>query len=141
MILVDTNIISEVMKLTPDARVVRWVERIDGNDLFTTAVSEGEIWSGLMTMSAGRRRQTLVATATDIFDNAFRGQIISFDRFAAREYGDVMARRRAAGRPIQTADAMIAAIAISHGFAVATRNVRDFADTGVTVLNPFDGTP
>ncbi len=141
MILIDTNIISEVMKPTPDARVARWVERIDGNDLFTTVISEGEIWSGLMTLPVGRRRDALIDVANDIFDIAFRGQIISFDRFAARAYRNVMARRRAAGRPIQTADAMIAAIAIAHSFAVATRNVRDFEDTGASAVNPFEDEP
>lgn len=141
MILIDTNVILEIMKPKPNERVARWVEQIDGNDLYTSAVSEAEIRSGLATMPAGRRRDTLVGVADDIFDNAFRGQIISFDRCAAREYGVVMARRHAAGSPIQTADAMIASIAIAHGLAVATRNVRDFADTGAAVVNPFSETP
>ena len=140
MILIDTNIISEIMKLNPDARVASWVARIDGSDLFTSAISEAEIRSGLMSMPAGRRRDTLVGVADDIFDNVFRDQIVSFDRLAAYEYGVITAHRRAAGRPIQTSDAMIAAIAMAHGFAVATRNGRDFEDTGVSIINQVDGT-
>ncbi|MGI9477190.1 MAG: type II toxin-antitoxin system VapC family toxin [Hyphomicrobiaceae bacterium] len=139
MILLDTNVVSELMKPDPNSQVLAWFARIDGNDLFTSTVTEAEVRAGLAVMPEGRRRDALLAEANAMFENVLSEQILSFDRIAAHHCANVMARRRAEGRPVQTADAMIVAIAIAHGFAVATRDVRDFADTGVTVLNPFDG--
>ena len=141
MIVFDTNVISELMKPDPDSRVADWFTRLDGNDLFTTTITEAEIRFGLVAMPQGKRRDALMAEADAMFENVLRDQVLPFDRVAAQLYGHVVIRRRAAGRPIEVADAMIAAVAATHGLAVATRNVRDFADTGVTVLNPFDGTP
>lgn len=138
MILLDTNIISELMKADPDSRVLGWFAQIDGNDLFTSTVTEAEVRSGLVAMPEGRRRDALMAEADAMFENVLSDQVLSFDRTAAHHYADVMARRRAVGSPIQAVDAMIAAIAIAHGFAVAPRNVRDFADTGAAVVNPFE---
>ncbi len=143
MILLDTNIISELMKADPDSQVLGWFAHIDGNDLFTSTVTEAEVRSGLVAMPEGRRREALMTEADAMFENVLSDQVLSFDRTAAHHYANVVIRRRAAGRAIQTVDAMIAtmiaAIAIANGFAVATRNVRGFEDTGASIVNPFKG--
>ena len=138
MILLDTNVISEMMRPIPAVQVADWYAKVDGNDLYTSTVSEAEIRSGLLAMPAGRKRDDLLNQADRMFETVFRDQIISFDRSAAYEYAIVMATRRAVGRPISLPDAMIAAIALARGFAVATRNVRDFEHTGASIINPFD---
>lgn len=138
MIILDTNVISELMKTAPASQVSDWFARVDGNDLYTSTISEAEIRSGLVAMPRGRRRDELLDYTDVMFETVFRDQVISFDRAAAYEYGIVQAKRRAVGRPVAMADAMIAAIAIAQGFDVATRNVRDFEETGASVVNPFE---
>ncbi len=105
--------------------------------LFTTTITEGEMLYGAALLPDGRRRRALEAVIAQLFSNRFAGRILPFDSAAAREFADIAARRRLAGRPIGEADGRIAAIARSRGASLATRNVRDFEGCGLTVIDPF----
>jgi predicted nucleic acid-binding protein len=137
MILLDTNVVSELMKLEPDSRVVRWVASHDALDLGTTAVTEAEIFHGVRLLPAGRRRAALEAAASTMFDLDFQGRVVPFGSHAAREYAAIAAARTRAGRPISQFDAQIAAIARSVRATIATRNTADYDSCGVPVVNPW----
>ena len=136
MVVLDTNVLSEAMKPTPDTAVARWMERERGRGLFTTAVSEAEIIYGITILPDSRRKSDLVAAAQRIFA-LFAERIFPFDSAAAREFALIVADRRRAGRPIEAFDAEIAAIARSRGMSVATRDIADFADCGVALIDPW----
>jgi predicted nucleic acid-binding protein len=137
MLILDTNVLSAIMapKATPE--VAAWIARQSDESLFTTAISQAEILAGLAIMAEGRRRRQLEATAHGIFVEDFEGRILSFDTAAATAYADVLAARRRSGRPTPPLDCMIAAIAISHGAAVVTRDVGGFEGCGLTLINPW----
>jgi toxin FitB len=137
MIVLDTNVLRETLRLKPADSVKRWMEFQPASTLFTTAISEAEILYGLAWMPAGRRRTALQRAAAAIFTEDFSGSILAFDSSAARAFAEIAAARRQAGRPISEFDAQIAAIASLHGAAVATRNIDDFADCGVQVISPW----
>jgi len=105
--------------------------------LFTTTITEAELLLGLSLLPAGRRRQALEALVSEILMEDFQDRILPFDSPAASEYADIVAGRRRLGRPISEADARIAAIARSRGAAVSTRNVEDFVECGVPIINPW----
>ena len=134
MIVLDTNVLSEAMKSTPDPAVARWMVR--ERNLFTTAVSEAEIVYGITILPDGRRKRELETAAQGIFA-LFAGRIFPFDSAAAREFALIVADRRRAGRPIEDFDAQIAAITRSRGMSLATRDVLDFASTGVQLIDPW----
>jgi predicted nucleic acid-binding protein len=136
MIILDTNVLSEVMKETPHAAVKRWMVAQVAARLVTTAVCEAEMLYGIAILPAGRRRTALHGAAEKIFGE-FADRILPFDSVAARAFADIAAARRRAGRPIGESDAQIAAIARSYGAAVATRDVDDFAGCGVRVVSPW----
>jgi predicted nucleic acid-binding protein len=137
MIVLDTNVLSELMRRTPAADVVRWTASQPASSLYTTSVTQAEIFHGIMLLPAGRRRNALEAAAEAMFDEEFNGRILAFGSDAARPYARIAADRRRAGRPISHFDAQIAAIARSAGAGVATRNVADFGDCGVKVVDPW----
>jgi predicted nucleic acid-binding protein len=137
MIILDTNVLSEVMKLAPDAQVVAWMAAQPASNLYTTSITEAEILHGLMLLPAGRRRRALEAAATSMFTEDFGGRILGFGTDAAPPYARIAAERRRSGRPISHFDAQIAAIARSTGGAIATRNLRDFDGCGVTLVDPW----
>jgi len=137
MIVLDTNVISEVLRPTPDPKVLNWLEEQPTNAVFTTAITRGEILYGIRLLSDGQRRRKLWTTALAIFNDDFAGRILSFDNDAADIYADIGASRRAAGRPISQFDATIAAITRSHGAKLATRSEKDFDGCGVEVINPW----
>lgn len=139
MFVLDTNVASELMRPAPVPAVTAWVAQWDAEDLFLTAVSEAELRYGIAILPVGRRRTSLEASMTRWLDLGFAERILPFDSAAARAYAEIAAIRRSAGRPIGEADCQIAAIARSRGMAVATRNVRDFADTGVEAIDPWTG--
>lgn len=137
MIILDTNVISEVVRSAPNDRVVAWLESLTG-EVAITAVTFAELRAGVGRLPDGRRKAELsarIAAATE----PFRGgrSILAFDDTAAAYYADVLLAREAAGRPISTADAQIAAICLANEATCATRNLRDFAHTGVDLLNPW----
>lgn len=138
MIILDTNIVSEVMKAEPNPAVLAWMNAQDGADLFLTVITIGEISFGLHGMTEGRRRQSLDSAFERIVESDFQDRVLPVTAESARRYGVLMAQRKALGRPLGVADGFIAAIAFVEGFALATRNVRDFDHCGVTVINPFE---
>lgn len=136
MIVLDTNVILELMRATPDTAVLRWVQGEDPGDLVTTAVTRAEIAYGIARLPDGHRKDALRAADQLVFDD-FGDFVLPFDRSAAERYALVVAGRDRLGGPIDGFDAQIAAIARSRGADLATRNVDDFADTGLHVLNPW----
>ena len=137
MVLLDTNVVSELMRDTPSAEVLSWMDERPTRELFVTAVTEAEIRTGIAILPSGARRRGLADAAERTLGVLFAGRILPFDSGAARAYADIAATSRAASRPISQSDCQIAAIARSSGMAVATRNARDFAVTGIEVIDPW----
>jgi predicted nucleic acid-binding protein len=137
MIILDTNILSELMKPQPHAHVVAWIQKQVTTELCTSAVTEAEIFYGIELLSKGKRREGLLKAAQAMFAEDFAGRIFGFDSEAARDFARIAAHRRALGRPISQADAQIAAIVRTRGAKLATRNVEDFADCGVDLIDPW----
>ena len=137
MVVLDTNVVSEMMRDDPSLEVRVWLDAWPTRELFVTAVTEAEIRTGIVLLPEGRRRRGLEAAAEHAFGSLFAGRVLPFDSGAAHAYADIAATRRAAGRALSQADGQIAAIARSHGMAVATRNVRDFEDMGIELFNPW----
>ena len=137
MTVLDTNVVSELMRSSPSERVFEWVARQVSTDLYITAVTEAELRYGVELLPAGRRKSRLLFTAETMFREDFKGRILPFDRAAAQAYAVIAASRRATGMPVKYSDCQIAAIARSRGLSVATRNVRDFEGCGIDVINPW----
>ncbi len=138
MTLLDTNVLSELMKAKPDPLVIAFVNGIPATALFTSAITQAEILFGIALLREGKRRDALLAAAETTLGNYFRERVLPFDGSAAKAYATVAAGRRESGRPISQADALIAAIARSRGATLATRNVTDFDDCGILVVNPWN---
>ncbi len=138
MFLLDTNILSAMMSAEPAPQVAAWISGQPANLLFTTAISQAEILSGLAIMPVGRRRLGLEAAARAMFMEDFEGRVLPFDMAAAVTCAKIFEIRRRAGRPTATIDLMITAIARTEGATVVTRNVSDFDGCGVAVINPWD---
>lgn len=138
MIALDTNVISELMRSNGSPEVFNWAAQQLPTELFTTAISEAELFYGIELVSKGKRRNGLLAAAEKLFGGIFLQRVLAFDSQAARAYSRIVAHRRLLGRPIGRADAQIAAITQTHGAALATRNVADFADCDIRVVNPWD---
>jgi hypothetical protein len=137
MIILDTNVLSELLRPSPEPRVMGWLDEQPRASLFTSAVTQGEILYGIRLMPEGQRRKNLWAAAVAIFVEDFSGRVLSFDGDAANNYADIGASRRAAGRPISQFDAVIAAITRSRGAILATRNAKDFEGCDIIVVNPW----
>src|SRR5580692_9095234 len=137
MIVLDTNVLSEALRPLPEPSVLDWLGNQPRASLFTTTVTRGEILYGIRLLSDGRRRRGLWDAAKKIFDEDFADHVLSFDSDAADMYADIAASRRGAGKSISQFNAMIAAMARSRGADLATRNVKDFEDCGVDVINPW----
>ncbi len=140
MILLDTNVISELVKPSPDPAVAAFLRRAVPETVFAAAVCEAEIHYGLARLPAGRRRNDLIDRVTAFFTQAFRDRTLTFDSASAAIYGELRAAREAAGKPILVEDAMIAATARAYGAVVVTRNVADFVGCGVEIVNPWTAT-
>jgi toxin FitB len=138
MIVLDTNVVSELMRPEPDGRVVEWVDQFLYGEVFISVVTAAELFCGVARLPEGRRKELLAARVTELLDEDFNEQIMPFDHLAAGWYARVAAGREALGRPMSMADAQIAGTCLRYGVDLATRNVKDFADTGVTVLSPWE---
>jgi len=137
MIVVDTNVVSELMRPTPADAVVGWIRARRAGELFTTAITVAEIRYGIERLPGGRRQDLLRTTADGAFA-AFDDQVLSFDGAAALHYASVVTRRDDAGLPIDEFDAQIAAICQANGARLATRHRRDFVGTGIDVVDPWE---
>lgn len=137
MILLDTNVVSEIMRPAPDERVGAWVSAEPTISLFTTAITEAEIFKGIEIMASGKKRRELLEVAEAYFHIDMASRILPFDSAAAHRFAEIVAARTKTGRPIQPLDAQIAAIAREHRAALATRNTRDFEGCGIDLINPW----
>jgi hypothetical protein len=137
VIVLDTNVLSEAVKPLPSTIVLHWLAAQEPSSVFTTAITQAEVLYGVATLPAGRRRMRLLAAVERMFAEEFEDRILPFDEDAARAFAGFVATREAAGRPISQFDGMIAAIARSHRAAVATRNITDFQDCGIDLINPW----
>jgi toxin FitB len=139
MIILDTNVLSEMMRPQRDRTSMTWILAEDPAQLFTTAVAQAEILFGLALLPQGRRRTLLAGAVRQMFAEDFAERTLPFDSAAAEEYAALAAQRRGLGRPIAPFDAQIAAIARSRNAILATRNIKDFGDCDVRLVNPWDG--
>lgn len=137
-ILLDTNVLSELLRAQPDSAVLAWMAAQPANSLFVSAVTQAEMLLGARLLPAGKRRKQLEQALDAMFREDFASRVLPFDSSAATDYAEVVAARRHAGTPVSQFDAQIAAIALSHRLSVATRNVSDFAGCGVALTNPWD---
>ncbi len=139
MIILDTSVVCEPLKLAPDPAVLDWLDRQAPATLYLTTVNLAELLAGIEALPSGRRRSDLQTAFTTQMLPLFEGRILSFDQPAAQSFARVIAAAQAAGSPIGFADGAIAAIAAARGFMLATRNVRDFRGAGIGLINPWDG--
>jgi predicted nucleic acid-binding protein len=137
MILLDTNVVSELMRPNPDKTVLAWLRSRDLDEWATSVITVAEICAGLALLPSGTRRRDLQVRWERLLADGFGERILALDNSAAMAYGELYAQRQRAGRPASAFDLLIAAIARTHDIVVATRNVRDFEDCGVKVINPW----
>ena len=138
MIVLDTNVVSELMRNAPDPGVLAWVDGQPADELYLTSVTAAELLHGVALLSPGRRREQLAQKVGRLIDEVFEGRVIPFDSVASVEYVRITGTSARAGAAISVADALIATTAAAVGAdTFATRNVRDFSDTGLTVVNPW----
>ena len=139
MIILDTNVLSELMRPKPSLRVSGWIAKQSATELFTTSITEAEIFFGIELLAEGKRREGLLRAAEDMFAEDLGGRVFGFESEAAHLFSTIAVHRRALGKPISHADAQIAAITRLRGAMLATCNVSDFDDCGVDLINPWDG--
>jgi hypothetical protein len=137
VIIVDTNVLSEILRGAPAATLTMWISERPMSSLFVTAITQAEMLFGVALLPRGKRRASLEEALAGLFEVDFAGRVLPFDGSAATAFADVASQRRLAGRPISQLDAQIAAIARSRGAALATRDVADFEGCGIEVVNPF----
>ena len=137
MIVLDTNVLSEVMKPRPSAAVLSWIAAQEPLSIFTTTITQAEILYGIEMLPPAKRRTALHAAVESMLAQEFGSRILPFDEDAAHAFAIIASQRQALGHPISQFDGMIAAIASSRHAAVATRNARDFEDCGIPVIDPF----
>lgn len=138
MVVLDTNVLSELMESKQPPEFVYWNRKNPSPSRFTTAISQAEILAGLACMPSGHRQQAMARAAAIMFATHLENRVLAFDKRAATVYGEIYAARRRAGLHVEVPDLMIAAIAFIHGATVVTRNVSDFAACGIHVVNPWD---
>lgn len=137
MIILDTNVVSEPLKPSPDGRVVAWLDRQASDTLFLTTVNLAELLYGVEVLPDGKRRRRLTEGLTDLLQQLFGGRILPFDELAARTFAQTQSQARRNGVAISMADGQIAAIARSNNFSIATRDAEPFAAAGIKVIDPW----
>ena len=138
MILLDTNVLSALMRQKPDAAVIRWLDRQPRTSVWTTAITVFEVRFGLQTMARGTRRTALIAAFDHLLANLIQQRVAHFDSAAAQAAADLMAERQKQGRPGQLRDTMIAGIVLATHATLATRNTRHFEDIAASIVNPWE---
>ena len=138
MLVLDTNVISEALREKPDPAILAWLDAQPPASHFTTTITLAEIKYGIAIMPTEKRKATLLTAATLMFQDDFQGRVLPFDSDAAECFAAIGAERQLAGQPISEPDCQIAAITLSRGGRLATRNVRDFHNCGIDVVNPWD---
>lgn len=139
MIILDTNVVSELMKPTPDSSVANWFSQQERGELKVTSITQGELLSGALRLTPGPRRNEVLRSIEQVL-SLFSGESLPFNSEAANHYGSIMAHRESIGRSLDRnrLDGQIAAIASANNAAVATRNVPDFTDCGVEIINHWE---
>jgi toxin FitB len=137
VIVLDTNVISELARRAPDSGVLSWLDSLDVSEVGTTAVTAAELRYGVTRLPDGHRKRELAVVIRGILTEDFHGRVFPFDERASIRYADVVTGRERNGRPIGVADAQIAAICRDLGAILATRNTADFEETGVELINPW----
>jgi len=137
VILLDTNVLSEVVKPRPDAQVLRWLSAQEPLSIFTTAITQAEVLFGIEDMPNGKRKLALAAAMERMFAEEFRDRILAFDEDAAPWFARFVASRKSAGHEMSQMDGMIAAVARRHKATLATRNIKDFQDCGLRLIDPW----
>lgn len=137
MIVLDTNVISELTRHAPAPGVISWLDSLTAAQVATTAITAAELLYGVARMPEGNRKTELAAAIHELLSDDFQGRVLSFHEPAARRYADIVTGRERLGRPIGVADAQIAAICRTIEATLATRNIDDFDDTGIELINPW----
>lgn len=137
MIILDTNVVSEFSRPSPNMGVINWITGLASSNIHITAITEAEVRYGINILPLGQRRERLLSRIERTLRQYFAGRILPFDGKAARSYAAIAAERRSAGRPMNQADCQIAAIAHSLGASLATRNTTDFEGCGIDVIYPW----
>lgn len=137
MMVLDTNVLSELMRPVPDALVVDWLDRQDATAVAISAITVAEILYGIERLPDGRRKRSFAAMAAGMFEEDFAGRILPFNSEAAVHYAEQVAASERGGKQVHMADAQIAAICIKYGAVLATRNIKDFETLSVETLNPW----
>ncbi|WP_165367386.1 type II toxin-antitoxin system VapC family toxin, partial [Phytoactinopolyspora endophytica] len=136
MIVLDTNVVSELSSPAPEPAVAAWASRHPRDDVFITATTVAELLFGIRCLPDGRRKEELTIRMESVVGQDFDSRVLPFDVGAAKDYALIVSNRRRQGRPISVADAQIAAVCRNVSATLATRNIKDFSDTGVNVVNP-----
>ena len=139
MIILDTNIVSELLRPVPEPKVEAWLAAQDRGKVYLTAISEAELRYGMTILPDGKRRDALTEAVDAMLRGNFQDRILPFDSTAAEAYAAIAAERRGAGRPISQFDCQIAAIGRAQGATVATRNAKDFEGCGIEIIDPWTG--
>ncbi len=137
MIVLDTNVLSELTRQVPDTTVLTWLDSLPAAEVATTAVTAAELLYGVARLPSGRRKTELSEAIHALINDDFHGRIEPFDALAADQYAPVVTAREQRGRPIAGADAQIAAICRARNATLATRNTKDFEDTGIELVDPW----
>jgi len=138
MILLDTNVISETLRQEPNARVLDWIDAQALETLYLSVITVAELRAGSALMLAGKRQDSLHEYLEKRFLPMFANRVLPFDMACTKAYGELLATSRAAGLAVETADALMAAVALANGFAVATRDTTPFEAAGLNVINPWN---
>ena len=140
MIVIDTNVVSEMMRPQQEDKVSTWLDAQQPSDLFLTATSVAEMLFGIERLPAGVRRNHLAEAYSRLAGHGFAGRVLPLDQYAAAHAARIAAGREAMGRPMSMTDAQIAGICLQHHAKLATRNTKDFGDCGLTLINPWTAT-
>jgi len=138
MIILDTNVISEPLRQAPESRVIEWIDAQALETLYLSAITVAELRFGMASLPVGKRRDRLQESLEKQILPLFAGRVLPFDMSASQAYSELMAKARAAGLAIGSADGYIAATAAANGMIVATRDVSPFVAAGVDVINPWE---